>query len=166
MPLHLPAVHPRPRRTIISFPTNDGLTISYIAAPRSEFREIRSDLDRHFTDSIGSVVDLVERFRQGRRVEPIKGTGSLPNFFRKPYGEGWALVGDAGYHKDPIGAQGISDAFCSAQWLADALHAGFSGLQPLSEALAEYQRAFGMNTSCRCSISTAATRACSRLPKL
>src|SRR3712207_9569636 len=35
----------------------------------------------------------------------------LPNFFRKPHGSGWALVGDAGYHKDPYGAQGISDAF-------------------------------------------------------
>ena len=66
--------------------------------------------------------------------------GDLPNFFRKPYGDGWALVGDAGYHKDPILAQGISDAFRSAEWLAEAVHAGFSGARPLDEAMADYQR--------------------------
>jgi len=66
--------------------------------------------------------------------------GDLPNFFRKPRGEGWALVGDAGYHKDPIMAQGIPDAFRSAEWVADAVHAGFSGARPLGEAMAEYER--------------------------
>jgi flavin-dependent dehydrogenase len=64
----------------------------------------------------------------------------LPNFFRQAFGDGWALVGDAAYHKDPIIAQGISDAFRSAEWLADAVHTGFSGARPLNEALAEYQR--------------------------
>ena len=39
----------------------------------------------------------------------------MPNFFRKPFGPGWALVGDAGYTKDPITAQGISDAFRDAE---------------------------------------------------
>jgi hypothetical protein len=42
---------------------------------------------------------------RGKRVEQIRGTGTLPNFFRKPYGDGWALVGDAGYPEDPILAQ-------------------------------------------------------------
>jgi flavin-dependent dehydrogenase len=140
VPSHLPAVHPRPRRTIISFPTNDGLTITYVACPRDEFRAIRSDLDRHIANGIAMVADLAEPFSQARRVEQVKGLGTIPNFFRKPHGEGWALVGDAGYHKDPILAQGISDAFRSAQWLSDALHGGFSGAQPLSEALAAYQR--------------------------
>jgi hypothetical protein len=35
----------------------------------------------------------------------------LPNFFRRPCAPGWFLVGDAGYHKDPYMALGISDAF-------------------------------------------------------
>jgi hypothetical protein len=43
------------------------------------------------------VADLAEPFREGKRVEQIRGTGTLPNFFRKPYGDGWALVGDAGW---------------------------------------------------------------------
>lgn len=51
----------------------------------------------------------------------------LPNFFRRPYGPGWALIGDAGHHKDPTLARGISDAFCDADLLANAVDAGLSG---------------------------------------
>jgi len=91
-------------------------------------------------DAVALVGCFEEPFRGGTRAERIRGTGDLPNFFRQAFGDGWALVGDAAYHKDPIIAQGISDAFRSAEWLADAVHMGFSGAQPLSEALAEYQR--------------------------
>ena len=68
------------------------------------------------------------------------GTIDVANFFRKPYGLGWALVGDAGYHKDPNTAQGIADAFRDAEMLAEAIDAGFSGRQPLEEALADYEQ--------------------------
>jgi 2-polyprenyl-6-methoxyphenol hydroxylase-like FAD-dependent oxidoreductase len=64
----------------------------------------------------------------------------LPNFFRKPYGPGWALVGDAGYHKDPYTGEGITDAFRDAGLLAEALDSGFAERQPLEEALAHYER--------------------------
>jgi flavin-dependent dehydrogenase len=137
---HIPAIHPLPRRVVISFPTNDGLTVTYVAFPRDDFEEVRSDLDRFMMDTLSLVADFKEPFRRATRAGPIMGMRDLPNFFRKAHGDGWALVGDAAYHKDPIIAQGISDAFRSAEWLADAVHAGFSGTRPLSEALAEYQR--------------------------
>jgi hypothetical protein len=54
---------------------------------------------------------------------------------------GWALVGDAGYHKDPLTAEGITDAFRDAELLAEALDSGFAGRVPLDEALAAYERA-------------------------
>jgi len=76
---------------------------------------------------------------QGKRAERFMGTADLPNFYRKPYGHGWALVGDAGYQKDPITAWGISDAFRDAELLAEAIDAGFSGRKPLDEALAGYE---------------------------
>jgi flavin-dependent dehydrogenase len=66
----------------------------------------------------------------------VAGTGDLPNFFSTPYGPGWALAGDAGYHRDPLTAQGISDAFRDAQLLSEAIDAGLAGRQPLAEALA------------------------------
>jgi 2-polyprenyl-6-methoxyphenol hydroxylase-like FAD-dependent oxidoreductase len=50
------------------------------------------------------------------------------------------LVGDAGYHKDPATAQGISDSFRDAEFLTEAIDAGFSERQPLGDALAEYER--------------------------
>jgi hypothetical protein len=136
----VPAIHPRPRRVVISFPSNDGLTITPAIFPSDELPAVRVNLERHLLDALGLVGDFAEPFRHGARVERIRATGDLPNFFRKPHGDGWALVGDAGYHTDPILAQGISDAFRSAEWVADAVHAGFFGTRPLYEAMAEYQR--------------------------
>jgi 2-polyprenyl-6-methoxyphenol hydroxylase-like FAD-dependent oxidoreductase len=65
----------------------------------------------------------------------------LPNFYRKPYGPGWALVGDAGVHKDPFLALGVCDAFRDAELLASAIDEGLSGKQPVDESLAAYERA-------------------------
>jgi flavin-dependent dehydrogenase len=83
---------------------------------------------------------LAERVRSGKREERFAGTADTANFFRKPYGPGWALVGDAGYHKDPATAQGISDSFRDAELLTEAVDAGFSERQPLVDALAEYEQ--------------------------
>jgi 2-polyprenyl-6-methoxyphenol hydroxylase-like FAD-dependent oxidoreductase len=60
--------------------------------------------------------------------------------FRRSYGPGWALVGDAGYLKDPCTAQGITDAFHHAELLADALDDGLRRRRPLDDALADYER--------------------------
>jgi flavin-dependent dehydrogenase len=128
------------RRAIISGPTNDGLTMVYFAWPRSEFDAVRRDVEGNIERMIDLVPEFAERVRQGRREARFVGTGDLPNFFRKPYGPGWALVGDAGYHLDPITGQGITDAFRDAELLTDALDAGFAGRQPLDEALAGYER--------------------------
>lgn len=73
---------------------------------------------------------LAERLQAGQRAARVAGTVDLPNFFRTPYGPGWALVGDAGYHRDPLTAEGISDAFRDAQLLSDAIDAGLAGRQP------------------------------------
>jgi 2-polyprenyl-6-methoxyphenol hydroxylase-like FAD-dependent oxidoreductase len=51
----------------------------------------------------------------------------VPGYLRKLYGNGWALVGDASYNRDPITAQGISDAFIDAEMLVEALSAGLLG---------------------------------------
>jgi 2-polyprenyl-6-methoxyphenol hydroxylase-like FAD-dependent oxidoreductase len=61
------------------------------------------------------------------------------NYFRRPYGPGWALVGDAGYNRDFITAQGIQDAFRDAGRCATALHEALTGGRPYGEAMAAYQ---------------------------
>lgn len=137
---HPPAIHPLPRRIAVTFPTNDGLTLGIAMFPRDELPALRSSLERRLRETLGQVAALTEPLGGAVLAERIRATGDLPNFFRKPYGAGWALVGDAGYCRDPILAQGISDALRSAEWLAEALHAGFSGAAPRGEALAGYQR--------------------------
>jgi len=139
IPPHQTAMHPRNRRLLVTTPTNDGLTIAIVLFPIEEF-DAKRDIDGHFMAAMDQAPYLAEMLRAGERVEPYYGSGDVENFFRKPYGDGWALAGDAGYHKDPCTAQGISDAFRSAQWLADAIDAGLSGARPMDQALAEYQR--------------------------
>ena len=140
VPEHLPAIHARERRSIITYPTNDGLTMAIVVAPREEFDQARSDPDGFMRQGLGMVDELSGLFAGRSYVETLRGTAAIPNFFRKPYGEGWALVGDAGYHKDPILAQGISDAFRSVDWLVEAIDDGFSGRRPLDAAMADYRR--------------------------
>jgi flavin-dependent dehydrogenase len=62
-----------------------------------------------------------------------------PGFLRRCWGPGWALVGDAGYWKDPIGVHGITDALRDAELLARALIAADGGGQDRTDALAGYQ---------------------------
>jgi 2-polyprenyl-6-methoxyphenol hydroxylase-like FAD-dependent oxidoreductase len=120
------------------FPTHAGLTLIVTVWPTRRFEEIRSDVERHVRAAHDSMPGVADRLRSARREEKWFGTAGVPNYFRRPYGPGWALVGDAGYDKDPITAQGISDAFIDAERLADALAAGFSGRLALAEALGQY----------------------------
>jgi flavin-dependent dehydrogenase len=139
-PMEIAELYPRPGQMIIAAPTNDGQTLVIIYWPRAAFHEVRADIEGHFLKALELAPALANRLRDGKRSERFRGTADLPNHFRQPHGPGWALVGDAGYHKDPILAQGISDAFRDADLLADAVDAGFSGREPLAEALAGYQR--------------------------
>jgi flavin-dependent dehydrogenase len=130
----------RPGCAMGVWPTNDGLVLTYLAWPAARFDEFRRDVEGNFLRSIDDV-GLGERIRAGRRAGRFRGTPDLPSFFRKPYGPGWALVGDAGLVLDPITGQGISDAFRDAELLADAVAAGLGGDVPPGKALAGYHRA-------------------------
>ena len=66
--------------------------------------------------------------------------GRRARLFRKPYGKGWALVGDTRYNRDPITAQGISDAFIDAE-SSDSAQRGWSGTGTLEDLLANDEAA-------------------------
>lgn len=139
--LRMPELYPRERRLFVVDPTNDGLTMATAVFPRGEFDAVRSDVEGSFMRALDEHAPaLAARLRAGRREERFIGTGYLPNFLRKPYGAGWALVGDAGYVKDPVGAQGITNSFSHAELLADALDEAFSGWRTLEDTLADYHR--------------------------
>jgi flavin-dependent dehydrogenase len=133
-------IYSRPNRAFGLIPTNDALVCLPVAWPAQEFHAYRADIESNYLKTLALAPELAERVRKGTREERFFGTVDLPNYFRKSFGPGWALVGDAGYHKDPITAQGISDAFYAAETLAEALDAGFSGREPLETALARYEQ--------------------------
>ena len=132
-------VYVRRNRVIFAFPTNDGLFAIFVAWPIGERGAIQADLERRSwrwsiscpTSPSASGPGGVRRDLRGR---------NLPNFLRRPYGPGWALVGDAGCHKDPYLALGICDAFRDAEFLVDAIDQGLAGRRPLDEAMADYER--------------------------
>src|SRR5262249_13105680 len=128
------------RRALGAWPTNDGLTLIYVACPAAEFDAFRANVEGGYMATIDLVPHLAERVRAGRRAERILGSGEMGNYYPKPHGPGWALVGDAGYIKDPITGLGISDAFRDAELLSGALDAGFSARAPIDMALAAYER--------------------------
>jgi 2-polyprenyl-6-methoxyphenol hydroxylase-like FAD-dependent oxidoreductase len=141
VPLDGGELYARPRRAIGAWPTNDGLTMTYVGWPVEEFAAFRADVEGNVLRTLDLAGDLGERIRAGRRAERFRASPDLPNFLRRPYGPGWALVGDAGLVMDPITGQGIGDALRDAELLAEAVTAGLGGRQPLAAALAGYERA-------------------------
>lgn len=55
----------------------------------------------------------------GRRISSIGGAGKLRMLRRPMSGPGWCLVGDAGYHLDPVVALGTRAALVAARLLRD-----------------------------------------------
>jgi 2-polyprenyl-6-methoxyphenol hydroxylase-like FAD-dependent oxidoreductase len=133
-------LYSRAGNAAFSFVTNDDLLTIFVCWPIECFKEVRADVERHFLGTLDTFGNFGERVRAGRRAERFYGTADLPNFFRKPFGPGWALVGDAGYHKDPFMALGVADAFRDADLLAYAVHRGLSGQAPIDQALADYEK--------------------------
>ena len=120
-------------------PTHDGVHLVMVNWPTAEFAAVRGDIEGHFRSALNLAPEFAARVYAGRREDRWYGTAGVPNVFRRPYGDGWALVGDAGYTRDPMTAQGISDAFLDAGSLAGAIDAGLSGREPLADALARHE---------------------------
>ena len=133
-------LYQRPRRAVAVFPTNDELTMVYMAAPLGEFAAFRADIEGNFLSTLDLCGDLGERARSGARAERLRTTPDQPNTFRASHGPGWALVGDAGVVMDSITAQGITNALRDAELLAGAITGGLGGGRPLADALADHQR--------------------------
>jgi menaquinone-9 beta-reductase len=117
-------------------PTNDGQTLVFAAAPPWRFRSSGTGVDtaggyRRVIEAVAP--ELAERFEQAELVGPLHGFAGEQGFLRRCWGPGWALVGDAGYFRDPITAHGITDALRDAELLARAVVDGSP------RALADYE---------------------------
>ena len=130
----------RPERGFAAAETHDGLTMIVGGWPYAEFETNKHDVEGNYLKLFDLTPEFAERLRGAKREERVAGLPT-PNFFRKPFGPGWVLVGDAGYLKDPITAQGILDAFRDAEACAVAVDQVFAGTESFDESLGAYQRA-------------------------
>jgi 2-polyprenyl-6-methoxyphenol hydroxylase-like FAD-dependent oxidoreductase len=133
-------VYMRPGRAFAAWPTNDHLTVVIGAWPIAELAANRHDIEGNFRTMLELAPEFADRVRAATRVTRYVGT-AVPNYFRKPYGPGWALVGDAGYNRDFITGQGIHDAFRDAELCATALDEAWRGLRTYDEAMGAYHSA-------------------------
>jgi flavin-dependent dehydrogenase len=126
----------RPNACCGVIPTNSGQACVFAAARPAQ-------LGRGGVGVVEQVLaegapDIWQRVRRG---SPPKGTrmwSGHPSYMRQSFGPGWALVGDAGYFKDPISAHGLTDAMRDAELLARAVVDGWSD-GASRDALADYQ---------------------------
>jgi flavin-dependent dehydrogenase len=101
-------------------PTDGGLVCAWAGVPWETFGGRRPE--EHLAETFSQIgPDWWERLAAGRREGPVRAFPGRPGYLRRPWGAGWALVGDAGYFKDPITAHGITDALRDAELLSRAV---------------------------------------------
>jgi flavin-dependent dehydrogenase len=122
-------------------PTNDGHTGVFVGTTPRRMRMLRRQGAEHaFAILLATAApSVVERVTAAAPVGGIHGWAGVTGFMRRPWGPGWALVGDAGYFKDPITTHGMTDALRDAELLADAILGALDGCVPEAAALARYQ---------------------------
>jgi 2-polyprenyl-6-methoxyphenol hydroxylase-like FAD-dependent oxidoreductase len=129
------------------FPTHGGEACVWLCRPTAALRGVLTAGARRPDAFLAALAeaspDLGARARAGRRTAPMRGTAGLPNHLRRPVGPGWALVGDAGYHRDPITGHGITDAFRDAELLAGAVARALRDPDTATEELDGYRVARG-----------------------
>jgi flavin-dependent dehydrogenase len=133
----------RAGRDILVFPTHDGLTCVWVGRANEQWPAYRADIEGQYLAGLDEAV--LARVRRGRRETRFKGTHRLPNFYRACAGAGWALVGDAAYHRDPLTGMGIGDAFLGAELLAEAIDRGLGS--DLDAALKGYRETLREKTA-------------------
>ena len=107
-------------RAVGLIPTNEGLAVVWVGMTLERFeRLVRGRAPRGHAEGLASVPDLAH-LAGSVPIGGFKSFPGLPGFLKQAWGPGWALVGDAGYFKDPLSAHGITDAFIGAELLADA----------------------------------------------
>jgi len=121
-------------------PTNAGQTCVFVSTTPARMRMLRRDGAEAAFHSLldaapASMADVV---RAGGAAGRLHGWRGVPGHVRRSSGPGWALVGDAGYFKDPITTHGITDALRDAELLSDAVLDGLGGSSPVV-ALARYE---------------------------
>lgn len=103
-------------------PTNDGESCVFLSVNSEGPHDLRKAAsETGFKETLQRILpQLGEEIAGSTLSGRMRGFRGQQGHLRQACGNGWALVGDAGYFKDPITAHGITDALRDAQILADA----------------------------------------------
>jgi 2-polyprenyl-6-methoxyphenol hydroxylase-like FAD-dependent oxidoreductase len=118
-------------------PTNDGQVCVFASA--SPRRIGRGGLEPLVRIVAESSPDLAARLAAATPPSALRTFTGQPGHVRRSWGRGWALVGDAGYFKDPLSAHGLTDALRDAELLARGIIAVVVDGAAEDDALAGYQ---------------------------
>ena len=132
--------HYRGNSLVYCFPCDDDLTLLAASVPIARFSEFKRDPEGKLSEELQAMPELAPRLVNAEREGPVRGTGSIPGYLRVPYGDGWALVGDAGMVMDPWSGQGIDQASTHAVYLARHLGDFLAGTKDWAEAMQAYHR--------------------------
>jgi flavin-dependent dehydrogenase len=118
-------------------PTNDGQTCVFVSTTPERMRALRrTGTEQAFSALLAHAAPaFLDAVRPATPAGQLHGWGGLPGYLRQSWGPGWALVGDAGYFKDPITTHGMTDAMRDAELLVAAI----TGDRPEAIGVAVYQ---------------------------
>jgi menaquinone-9 beta-reductase len=108
----------------LSFPVNRDEILVGVGFPRAETERFRADPRGQLEAALRGDPFFAPLVEGSKPTSKILGLLKTEYFFRRATGPGWALVGDAGLHKDPSAGFGITDALRDARALAAAILAG------------------------------------------
>jgi flavin-dependent dehydrogenase len=132
--------HYRGNNLAYCIPCDGELTLLAASVPKDQFAEFRADPGGRLEQELNAMVEISPRLAMAERDGPVRGTGNIPGYLRVPYGDGWALVGDAAMAMDPWSGQGIDQAATHATFLAKQLNEFLAGKRSWAEAMKTYHQ--------------------------
>jgi menaquinone-9 beta-reductase len=122
------------------FPSDAGLTCVALSVNLDAYAQLRKNHAEGFVELVRHHSGIEPRFSAATCESAVLGCGLEQNYVRQPVGPGWALVGDAGLHQDPVTGRGMDMAATHATFLAEALHHWFSNRMSEQDAMQKYHQ--------------------------
>ena len=127
---------------VLCAPCDGNLHVVLLIVDGEEFNRINKTGSGAYVERLRTIPTFAPRLTEAQQVSTLyrASPNELRGFYRVPFGPGWALAGDAGYHPHPAAAGGIADALRSAELLHSAVEEAWSAGKPAEAFLADYQK--------------------------
>jgi 2-polyprenyl-6-methoxyphenol hydroxylase-like FAD-dependent oxidoreductase len=119
-------------------PTNSARSCVFVGASEPAMASMQADRRLAIPSILRELDPQLADQVQGAPAERIRIFRGSPGLLRRAFGPGWALVGDAGWWKDPLATHGITDALRDAELLVRGILAWQGGV-PEVQAMSMYE---------------------------